>query len=243
MLFLIASANCVAVVLQTQRCGCYELTDCVPAQSNGAINVIYSNSNSGHQLRLAISSQIEFVSVAVGGEVLFQCCSSLSQTDESLLLSSLFADVSNFSIDLFRTPLAPSAAPAFKVILPKHNTLPLTRCTVIHAGMMPMLYHPSCINVVKQMMHRVNFDIRSFWKSVLHQMCGQSEVADCNSLQRTLVSHAAHFFRDAKVLTCLFRNFPNCCPTAKVPTARTQFCPQCTRCSTLTHFRDTYSPA
>ena len=135
MLFLIASANCVAVVLQTQRCGCYELTDCVPAQSNGAINVIYSNSNSGHQLRLAISSQIEFVSVAVGGEVLFQCCSSLSQTDESLLLSSLFADVSKFSIDLFGTPLAPSAAPAFKVVLPKHKTLPLTsKCSVFSRG-------------------------------------------------------------------------------------------------------------
>jgi hypothetical protein len=56
------------------------------------------------------------------------------------------------------------------------------------------------------------------------------------------VSHAVHFF--AKVLTsCLSRNFLNCCLTAKAPTARTQFCPQCTRCSTLKPFRDTCSPA
>ncbi len=173
--------------------GSYELTDILPCQRKCALNVLYSNAKSGFQLRFDISNRIESAIFAVDGEVLFQSCDSMSDEEKLVLFSSLFTDVSNFSIDLFRiaNPLSSGFAPAFKVILSKPDSLPSAN-SAFQTRMMPMLLHPSCANVVKELMRTSSFDAAGFWNSVLHQMSGQSEVADSAAIHRVLVSCAVN---------------------------------------------------
>lgn len=196
--------------------GSYDLVDCILSRCNGTVKVLYANATSGLQLRLVISTYIEFAGISVDGAVLFERRVSLSKAEEFVLLTSLFTNVPSFCIDLFRTPCAPGALPAFKVLLTEQSTQS-QRCssnTAFQTHMMPMLSHPSCVSAVKQMIKQANFDARSFWKNVLHQMCGQSEVADSHSLHRTLVSDIAHWFlRLQNANTSFCRNFRDCCWT------------------------------
>jgi hypothetical protein len=132
--------------------------------------------------------RIKSVDLLVDGEVLFKRFLPKSDAEELALLSSLVSDGSNFSVDLFQTPVgAAPSIPAFKVISSK-QVKSLSAKTVVQPHMMPMFFNPSCVNLVKNMMRQSQFDAKSFWKQCLAQMSGQAEVADFNALQRTLVS-------------------------------------------------------
>jgi hypothetical protein len=169
--------------------GTYQLLDFMIMRLNDSMRVLYSNDGLGQQLVLLISSmRIKSVDLLVDGEVLFKRFLPKSDAEELALLSSLVSDGSNFSVDLFQTPVgAAPSIPAFKVISSK-QVKSLSAKTVVQPHMMPMFFNPSCVNLVKNMMRQTQFDAKSFWKQCLAQMSGQAEVADFNALQRTLVS-------------------------------------------------------
>lgn len=168
--------------------GHYRFADLRVIERTSNLHVLFLNDESGHQLLLVVSTVwIERVSLTVDGEVLFEHA-ALEQAP--LPLATLVTDDHSFSIDLFRLPKAPEAAPAFKLRLPQGPKESLSKKSVVQPHMMPAFIDPARINSIKEMMSKPEFDARSFWQHALAQMIGHSEIANSNALHRVLVRYA-----------------------------------------------------
>jgi hypothetical protein len=185
-------------------------------QRTGNLQLLFLNDESGQQLLLVISSSwIERVCLTVDGEVLFE----RTALWEEFPFAPLSTNDHSFVMDLFQSPRALEAAPAFKVLLPKVAKTSLPKKSVVQPHIMPAFTDPASINSIKEMMSKPEFDAQFFWRFALSQMSGHAETADSNSLHRVLVRCAhitAHILVHSQSHITNDRNFPRFCRQKKI---------------------------
>jgi hypothetical protein len=168
--------------------GNYEFYDWKQYPNKDSARFLYHNAESTYQFVFDITSlRIDFAGLAVDGEILFIHRAPNSQVQEFTILSSFLTDDPNFSMDIFRNPLADGDAPAFRILSRRCVKQSLPKA-VSQPRLMPMFNSPPCVNFVKSKMQEANFDARSFWRHTLAQMSGHAEATDFTSLHRTIVS-------------------------------------------------------